>query len=102
MPAMAVPARAGPAKAGPARGGPAPVGPAKAGPARAPATCRSLRLAVHRADLDLSVTGPGPGCGELQRDVQIGRLDDPEAGQVLLGFQEGPVSHQPVARPVVD
>jgi len=29
--------------------------------------------------------------GELERHVEIGRLDDPEAGEVLLRLHEGPV-----------
>ena len=53
----------------------------------------------ERSHLDLPVAGPRPLSGELQRHVEIGRLDDPEAGQVLLGLDERPVGDQGLARP---
>lgn len=40
--------------------------------------------------------------GELERHVEVGGLDDPEADDVLLRLQEGPVAEQRLPTPVVD
>src|SRR5487761_2640688 len=40
--------------------------------------------------------------GPVERDVEIGSLDDPESGQVLLGLHEGPVDDERLATSVVD
>ncbi len=52
--------------------------------------------------LDLSVTGLGPLGGKREGDVEIGRLDDPEAAEVLLRLRVGPVGDQARPVPVVD
>ena len=40
--------------------------------------------------------------GELERHVEVGGLDDPEAGEILLRLQEGPVGEHRLLASVVD
>ena len=54
-------------------------------------------IAVERPDLDLAVARLGRPGSELERDVEVGRLDDPEAGEVLLGLDERAVGEDQLA-----
>jgi hypothetical protein len=56
----------------------------------------------ERPHLDLTVAGPRPLGGELDRHVEIGSLDNPQAAEMLLRLDEGPVGEQRLAAPVVD
>lgn len=53
-------------------------------------------------EFEPAVAALGAVDGELTDDVEAGRLDDPEAAEVLLGFQERPVGEQGPAAPGVD
>jgi hypothetical protein len=55
-----------------------------------------------RPHLDLSVAGPRSLGGELERHVEVGSLEDPEAGEILLRLQERPVGEYRLLAPVVD
>jgi hypothetical protein len=44
------------------------------------------RVAAH---LDLPIAGPQHLGGELERHVEVGGLDDPEVGEVLLSSNVG-------------
>src|SRR6188768_3728729 len=47
---------------------------------------------MERPQLDLPIANLRPLGRELERHVQVGRLDDPKAGQELLRLQEGTVT----------
>src|SRR5215471_3716831 len=51
---------------------------------------------------DVEVTEALGQSGELERHVEVTRLNDPEPGDVLLRFQERPVGDYRLAAPVVD
>src|SRR6266700_7723466 len=55
-----------------------------------------------RPHLDLPVAGLRPLGGELERHVEVGGLHDPEAGEILLRLQEGPVGEHSLLASVVD
>src|SRR6266704_2814049 len=55
-----------------------------------------------RPHLDLPVAGLRPLGGELERHVEVWGLHDPEAGQILLRLQEGPVGEHRLLASVVD
>src|SRR6478735_8580743 len=68
---------------------------------------RLLRVVVpsplqQRTDLDLPVARLRPLGGELEGHVEVGGLDDPEAGEILLRFQEGPVGEHRLISATVD
>ena len=50
----------------------------------------------------LPVAGLRPLGGEPERHVEVGGLDDPEAGEVLLRLQVGPVGEHRLPAPAVD
>src|SRR6185295_10615317 len=56
----------------------------------------------ERPHLDLPVAGLRPLGGELERHVEVGGLDDPEAGEILLRLQERPVGEHRLLASVVD
>src|SRR3954464_10037870 len=49
--------------------------------------------AVERTDLDLAPARLGPLGRELERHVEVGGVDDPEATDDLLGLEVGAVGH---------
>src|SRR5665648_72758 len=49
--------------------------------------------AVERTDLDLAPARLGPLGRELERHVEVGRVDDPETPDDLLGLEVGAVGH---------
>src|SRR4029453_13645847 len=49
--------------------------------------------AVERTDLDLAPARLGPLGREPERHVEVGRVDDPEAPDDLLGLEVGAVGH---------
>src|SRR5882672_1879492 len=51
----------------------------------------SSRRARVIASLESPVAGFRPGGHEFERDIEVGSLDDPETGHVLLRLDEGPV-----------
>src|ERR1700733_7817917 len=53
--------------------------------------------AEQRADLDRPLFRSRGELGPLQGGVQVGRVDDPEPGQVLLGLGVRPVGKQKIA-----
>src|SRR4029079_16984510 len=63
---------------------------------------RGCSLAQERPHLDLPVAGLRSLGGELERHIEGGCLDDPEAGKVLLGFQERSVGEHRLLSPIVD
>jgi hypothetical protein len=69
-------------------------------PRRAAPLCRPRSR--ERPHLELTVAGPRPLGGELDRHVEIGSLDNPQAAEMLLRLDEGPVGEQRLAAPVVD
>src|SRR5579859_6834922 len=63
---------------------------------------RSQARSQERPHLDLPVEGLRPLGGQPERHVEVGRIDDPEAGEVLLRLHEGTVGEQCLITPVVD
>jgi hypothetical protein len=51
---------------------------------------RTSTQSQERPHLDLPIAGLRPLGGELERHVEVGGLDDPEAGEILLRLQKGP------------
>src|SRR6476620_5442235 len=49
--------------------------------------------AGERTDLDLAPARLGPLGGELERRVEVGRIDDPDTTDDLLGLEVGAVGH---------
>ena len=62
----------------------------------------SVMLAQERPELDPAVAALRPLGGEPQRHVEVGGLDDPEAGDVLLRLQVRPVGEHRLPVPAVD
>src|SRR3954471_11923755 len=58
--------------------------------------------AVERTDLDLAPARLGPLGRELERHVEVGRVDDPEAPDDLLGLEVGAIGHHRCLAPAVD
>ena len=63
---------------------------------------RSVGHAQERPHLDPSVAGLRPVGHERERGVEVGRVDDPEAGDVLLRLDEGPVGEDRLVTSAVD
>src|SRR5215472_12142727 len=63
---------------------------------------RTSAALTGKPHLDLPVAGLRPLGGELERHVEVGGLDDPEADEILLRLQEGPVGEYRLLAPVVD
>src|SRR4029077_17060641 len=76
--------------------GPTPRGaPGRSPPGRRPRS-------QERPHLALPVAGLRPLGGELERHVEVGGLDDPEADEILLRLHEGPVAEHRLLASVVD
>src|SRR5260370_20747468 len=67
---------------------------------RPPAPARrgsALGFFLERPDLDRNRARPGGLTRPLERSVEVRRLDDPEAADVLLPFDEGAVGDEQLA-----
>src|SRR6266496_1329936 len=60
------------------------------------------RRSLERPHLDLPIADLRRLGGQLERHIQIGCLPHPDAGEVLLGLQKGPVAEHRLLAPVVD